>query len=258
MIDWGLVIKIGVTLAVVTLPAAGGIAYLVVKRWGEKYVDSKFDRAMEKLKYAHQFEIELLKGSVQGEVSRAARFFEQEFTALSESHKLLIRSVSSAQDLLNRLQQAPGVVGLTDAQIQAMLSKAEIGQEDIDKVLAETKPFDRQKIVSNLWIHRKFNTAWSDWVAFRNYRLDHSIFLDEEILEPIGKIDALIHDALDEWKMEEEMPDPRPNRYPLRDKMFQEVPPLRETMEKMLRARVTLALRPTPQRELSEPAALRN
>ena len=120
MIDWGLVIKIGVTLAVVILPAAGGIAYLVVKRWGEKYVDSKFDRAMEKLKYAHQFEIELLKGSVQGEVSRAARFFEQEFTALSESHKLLIRSVSSAQDLLNRLQQAPGLVGLTDAQIQAI------------------------------------------------------------------------------------------------------------------------------------------
>ena len=147
-------------------------------------------------------------------------------------------------------------MGLTDVQIQAKLTKAEIEQDDIDKVLAETKPFDRQKIVSDLWIHRKFNRAWSDWVAFRNYRLDHSIFIDEEVLEPVGKIVALIHDALDEWKMEQEMPDPRPDRYALRDKMFKEVPPLRETMEKMLRARVTLALRPTPQRELSEPTSL--
>ena len=41
--------------------------------------------------------------------------------------------------------------------------------------------------------------------------------------------------------------------YPMRDKMMAEVQPLREDMEKMLRSRVTLAIRPTPLRPLIDP-----
>lgn len=255
MADIGFIIKVGVPLFITGVGAASGIAYAAFKRWGEKYVDSKFDKAMEKLKYQHQFEIELLKGSVQGEVSRATRFFEQEFTALTQLHKLLVRCASSAQDALHKFQEAPSVVGVPDHQVRAMLEKSEVGEDDIQTVLDEIKPFGRQKVVADIWISRKVKRAWQDWADFRNYRLDHCIFFDEEILEKVFSIDKLIEAALDEWRLEREHPDPRPNRYPLRDKMIAEVPALRDEMEKLLRARVTLAVRPTPSRPIHDPLA---
>lgn len=88
------------------------------------------------------------------------------------------------------------------------------------------------------------------WVAFRNYRLDHSIFVDESVLEPVKRIDELVENALHEWRIEKEHPDPRPDRFSNQDELFKVVPPLRETLDAMVRERINLVLRPTPQRDI--------
>jgi hypothetical protein len=131
-------------LLITILGAGGGgalVAYLLCKSLGEKWIDSKFSKALEKQKYHQSLELQKLKIQIDALLSGRLKMQEHEFQILPELWNALYEMQMSLGHLVSDFRIEPTLRGLTHEELENFLEQSSLNayhkqqmRESSDKV----------------------------------------------------------------------------------------------------------------------------
>lgn len=190
-VDWlRNVAAVGTFLALVALG--------LVKWFAPKWIDHRFGVRLEEFKAAQQTKLEEFKSDQQKELerlrhrlsSRISKIHEKEFEVLPKAWFMLNElhgSVVLALDLT--LKFYPDFRQLPDAQFEEFLTSTRL--TDYQKQGLRNSP-DRNKYFSQAMAGTYLDDANEKQRVFRNYLIEHRIFMTEELRNQFGTaIDSL-------------------------------------------------------------------
>lgn len=173
--------------------AAGGgivaISFSVFKVLGTKWLDNKFSERLQHLKWEQDQAIRHVQSTIDREIHRAKKLYDNEFNALSECWRLLRRAFDlSAGTIASWTYQ---VDRYTDEELDRLLSKQEM-EEWEQKHLKSLTGKDRLNYYERWSESRRYREIHAAWREFRLHLDTNSIFFPEGLAEKISVIDKMI------------------------------------------------------------------
>jgi hypothetical protein len=218
--------------AVVGAGAVVAFAFQMFKRYGEKWLDARFDERLQNLRHAQEKEIQTLGFKVSTLLDRATKLHQREFEVLPEAWARLSDAYWKATALV--------------AFLKAQANLNDMGERQREAVIENSRLQDWQKdeVRSAADVSRKYNefNAWYMLADAKKACTDSSrylgvqgIFVEPELRKKLDRLNQLIWNALTEdesnkqWEMRE-----RTQASMLRD----EGGPLREELEAAIHHRI--------------------
>lgn len=172
--------------------ASGGLAaasYLFFRFFGSRWLEAKFGERLQNLKAEQDRTLRYVQSTIDREIHRAKKLYDSEFTALSESWRLLRDAFDLSVSGI--MSQTPQVDRYTDEELDRHLTK--LGMEDWEKrdMIAKTGKtrFDAYYVWTEHQRYLRMRKAWSD---FRTQLDTNSIFFPEGLTEKLKVIELKI------------------------------------------------------------------
>lgn len=182
--------------------ASAGAAYWLFQLLAERWLQAKFDARLEDLKHAQNKEIERLRFQINALLDRASRMHGHEYKALPEIWSSLVMAWREVAFYLSPLQPGPDLFNITPAQLEEFLASTPLSEtqkthvrDSDDRMAAYREVIYYHKKSRILEVVRTFSLSLST----------HAIFLPQELMKPLRRLDDLIWEALNEHADNEEL-----------------------------------------------------
>lgn len=175
---------LGITTISVALAAFG-----LFKWFGGKWLENKFAERLQSLKSEQDQAIRLVQSTIDREVHRAKKLYDNEFTALSESWRLLRAAYDLSASTIGSV--TPDVSRMNDEELERHLAKR--GMEEWER--AEIKAFKGEARQDEYWKWSEWQKAVEcnkRWRECRQQIDSTSIFFPEGFTEKFRSINELI------------------------------------------------------------------
>ncbi len=219
---------------------AGGIvavAFGVFRFLGTKWLDAKFNERLQTLKAAEDRSVRHIQSTIDREIHRAKKLYDNEFTALSECWKLLRVAYDLSAATIASLGTA--VERFTDEELDRHLSARGMAEWKQREVKAKTgKDRADEYHVWSEW--ERYKTVDEAWRKFRSYLDANSIFFADGFSERFRAIEALIIGSNVEFEDRiREYGRPRTrDAFEFTKKLRTEGEPLMKELEQLVRKRI--------------------
>lgn len=210
-------IKAFLTVVGLIFGAGGGVAvvaYGLLRFFGEKWMNAKFDERLAAFKHAQEKELEELRFKINALMDRTVKLHQKEFDIIPEAWGKLNVAYGVVAAVTSALQQHPDLDRVSPAQLEDFLDSSFLANWQKDEIRSTEKRTDYYRKASN-W-HR-ISEARTTCRDFHIYFKKNGIFIPEAIKSQFSHLDKLIYDALVEHEINEQE-DLRPR---LRDSLKQ-------------------------------------
>lgn len=189
---------------------SAGVAYLLFKNLGEKWIDSKFAKSLEDHKHNQSVEIQRLRIEIDSMLNGVIKIQEKEFEVLPLAWEKMNDALGQLSALVAPFQQYPDVQRMTVQELDELLLKTEFEDSEKDRIRHSLDKADAyQKAI--FW--RRLNKVRSLCADFHNFILRNSIFLPSHLKSLFTEISELLWSAMldkqigyeaSDWKMQNE------------------------------------------------------
>ena len=177
--------------------AVGGggalVAFLLFRKLGESWLDSKFSERLEAFRHAKAAELERLRAEVDGSLRAKVRHQEREFLVLSDCWDLMNVAFGSTQGFVSPMQSYQDVGKMSADMRREYVSKLDVLSSQKAEILTSADPTKEFVRISSLLKNNSANNAVID---FNNYVYRNEIFLDEEITEDFKSVVKSLRSAV--------------------------------------------------------------
>ena len=189
-------------LAYIVAPA--GIAYGLVRLWGQKWIESSFAAQLEDAKHANAKELHELKKKLDSQLSRVIKLQDREFDALTTAWEYLQDAMDHAQGMLHFFSQHADLSKLGDARLEELLAASPLSPVHRDEVRAA---IDRTEHYRALIFWYDLRAAKAAVLKYRAHVAKNSVFLRPDLCEPLVRISGITWGALIDREIGEESGD---------------------------------------------------
>lgn len=187
-----------------------GTAYAVFKYMGDKWLTAKFAERLEVFKHLQQQELERLRFRINGLLDRAVKLNQREFEVLPEIWSRMNDAYASVASFTHPFQSYPDLNRMRASELEDFLDKSELADWQKEELQAAT---DKTKLYMKMEFWLRINRVMPMYREFHGYYRKSRIFLEPELSKMIDDFSTMLWEALNERKLEEEHPNPRPNRF---------------------------------------------
>lgn len=224
--------------AIGAIAATGGgvvaISYAVFKKFGEKWLDTKFEERLAAYRHAQQKELEQLRFQINALLDRATKLHQREFEVMPEAWAKLNDAYWKVSAFVSPMQSYPSLDAMSNAQLEEFLKACDLNEWEKAEVLKAAEK--TEYYIEHIFWHR-LTEAKSIAREAHSFIAKNGIFLPPEIKSQFVEVDALVWDALDEHEQNE-----RYKTIPRESKKQQALrtaaPGLIESLEKVVQGRL--------------------
>lgn len=184
--------------------AGGGLTamvYAIFKRFGEKWLDAKFEERLAAYKHEQQKELEQVRFKINTLFDRATKLHQREFDVLPEAWSRLNDAYWKTLSFVSPLQQYPDLDRMSNEHFREYVTTCPLSLWEKEEILSEA---NRNEYFSKhiFWHH----LADAKGVAREShvYLLKNGVFLPQYVREKFSALDTLIWEALDEREFNEQ------------------------------------------------------
>jgi hypothetical protein len=206
--------------------AGGGIAviaYGLLRFFGEKWMNARFDQRLAAFKHAQEKELEELRYKISALMDRTVKLHQREFDVIPEAWGKLTDAYGIVTAIISSLQQYPDLDRASGPELEEFLENASLANWQKDDIRSTDK---RTKYYIKVVTLQKISQAKEACRDFHIYFKRHGIFVPEPIKVQFLELDQLIYGALIEHEINE------------RDELR---PRLRESQKKLPQVEVMMA-----------------
>lgn len=215
--------------------ALAGVAFWFFRKFGEKWLDTKFSQRLQDYKHTQQRELEKLRFSINALMDRTTKLHQFEFDVLPEVWARLIDSFNQAVDFVSPLQQYPDVDRMHPPHLAEFLSNCELAEWQKEELAVGP---DKTTRYSKMIFWHRLHRVHASYAAFHNYHSKNGIFIQAELNKRLDTLSILIGAAIFEKKIDEENPVPRPDRFANGDRLRKEGPEMLKAIETTVKTRL--------------------
>ncbi|GAB3498912.1 hypothetical protein GCM10027399_24600 [Curvibacter fontanus] len=190
--------------AIGAVAAIGGgvvaIAYAIFRKFGEKWLDTKFEERLAAYRHSQQKELEQLRFQINALLDRATKLHQREFEVMPEAWAKLNDAYWKVSAFVSPMQSYPGLDAMSDAQLEEFVSACDLNEWEKTELLEAEKKTDYY--IEHIFWHR-LHEAKSLAREAHVFIAKNGIFLPPEIKSQFVAVDALVWDALDEHEQNE-------------------------------------------------------
>ncbi|MCA1426268.1 MULTISPECIES: hypothetical protein [unclassified Bradyrhizobium] len=185
------------------LGAGGGVAvvaYGLLRFFGEKWMNAKFEERLAAFKHAQEKELEELRYRINALMDRTVKLHQKEFDVIPEAWGKLITSHGVVTAITSAFQQYPDLDRTSDSQLDEFLQDSFMAKWQKEEIrLTEKKTDYYRKALT--W--HKVAEAREACREFHVYFRRNGIFVPEPIKSQFVQLDKLTYDALIEYELNE-------------------------------------------------------
>jgi hypothetical protein len=217
---------------VVGAGAVVALAFHMFKRYGEKWLDARFDERLQNLRHAQAQEIEGLRFKVSTLLDRATKLHQREFEVLPEAWAKLSDAYWKANALVAFLKAQANLNDMGERQREAVIENSQLQDWQKDEVRSAADASRKYNEFNAWYMLADAKKACTDSSRYLGVQ---GIFVEPELRKKMDRLNQLIWNALIEdesnkqWEMRE-----RIQAGVLRD----EGGPLREELEAAIHHRI--------------------
>lgn len=196
------------TFALTVLTACGGsaaIAVGVVKVFGNRWLEHRFNARLEALKHDHQTEVENLRFRIAGLLDRSTKLNQREFEVLPDVWSKIDDAHHKLRSLIAIFKESPDVGRMADGQFEAFVTGCQLQDWQKDELRAETNRFKRTEYYSEAirWIelHQALVAAQTMNEAVSK----GSIYIHPETYEKVLACANRIVDVVQTWRINQQI-----------------------------------------------------
>jgi hypothetical protein len=224
---WWLLVYVGPVSGVVAL------ATFVGRKWAEKWLQNKFDSALEKLQQANRKELENVRLETNKLLDRATKLSQREFEVLPEAWQRLNTSLTAVNRLVNSVKMRPNLDVLPADEIHERLNSTPLSRSERQRVVnAENKSDEFEKLIGQY----EHAAAASEFESFQSYLNTYGIFIRQPLLSSFQRQAEFQVAALIENKLRAQTANQSFNRA---QALTDEGIPQRDSLEKEIHAYLT-------------------
>jgi hypothetical protein len=220
------------------LVAAGGglvaIAYAIFRKFGEKWLDARFEERLAAYKHEQQKELERVRFQISALLDRATKLHQREFEVVPEAWAKLNVANWNVSAFVSPMQSHPDLNRMSAAQLKEFVAACELQEWQKQELLAE--PDKTRYYIDQIFWH-KLHEAKAASREASIFIATHGIFLPVDIKSRFDALTKLIWEALDEHEFNK-----RYGTAPLERKKQQalqtEAPPLLKELEALVQGRL--------------------
>ena len=186
------------------IAASAAIAYVLFRRYGEKWIESKFEAELASSKHEHQKELERLRFQINALLDRTIKLHQHEFEVLPEAWAKLTDAYWAAAAFLSPIQQYPDLTRMPLPLFNEFVDQCQLepsAKEELKaKTLHDRNDFYIQQIY---WVRLREVTKQCQEAS--TFILKNGIFLPIEIKNKFTALSDLIWYAVHENKVNKQM-----------------------------------------------------
>jgi hypothetical protein len=175
-----LVIKVLAALGAlgITGAVAAGASYWLFKTLAKAWLDSRFQKDLEKFRAANAREVERLKADLGRYADRATKFHVREYEVLPEAWGMMNKAFGAAEYAVSALQHLPDLDRMTQPHLEAWLEASDLKNFQKDEIRGTSSKTAKYTDFFN-W--KQIGMAEQAIVDFQNYVVLQGVFIDEEL-----------------------------------------------------------------------------
>lgn len=182
---------------ILAIIASGGgaaiVAYQLFKSFGASWLEGKFESRMEAFRHENAKELQAVRASVDGALSKTVRSQEKEFDVLSKLWSLGNIALGEVGSFVSPLQSYSDVSKMSDEMLVEHLEQYNLAKSENDEIRNASDKMGRF-IEAIFWHKRnKANRALSE---FRNQVFLNEVFVEAPIAEEFKWISKELNSAL--------------------------------------------------------------
>lgn len=183
----------------IALRALGGVALLagtmlaLLKVFGEKWIESKFERQRSSLKHQQELELQKLRVEIDSTLNANLKLQEREFETLSKAWQLLQIAYIQIAAYLSPLEQWPDIDRLDDRDLEELLGKRPFTPYEKTLIRESPKKLDAFRRVT---LSHNSKEVWRAYIEFRDYVLQFGIFFPNSIRNKFRTIEEKFREAI--------------------------------------------------------------
>jgi hypothetical protein len=218
--------------AVVGAGAVVTFAFQLFKRYGEKWLEARFDERLQNLRHAQAQEIEGLRFKVSTLLDRATKLHQREFEVLPEAWAKLSDAYWSATALVAPFRETYNLSSMSEPQLEALIAKSRFQDWQKDEIRAASDVSKKYNEIHELYNLADAKKACTDSSRYLGVQ---GIFVESELRKKMDRLNQLIWNSLieDESNKQFDMRE-RAQASALRD----EGVPLRDDLETAIHRRI--------------------
>jgi hypothetical protein len=218
--------------AVVGAGAVVTFAFQLFKRYGEKWLDARFDERLQNLRHAQAQEIEGLRFKVSTLLDRATKLHQREFEVLPEAWAKLSNAYWKASALVAPFKEIPDLNRMSEPQREAFIAKSRLQDWQKDEVRAAADLSKKYNELNAWYILGDAKSACTDSSRYLGVQ---GIFIEPELRKKMDRLNQLVWNSLIE--------DESNKQYDIRERvqaaaLRDEGGPLREELEASIHRRI--------------------
>jgi hypothetical protein len=184
--------------------AGGGIAiiaYGLLRFFGEKWMNAKFEERLAAFKHAQEKELEELRFKISALMDRTIKLHQKEFDVIPEAWAKLTVAYGVVTTITSALQQYPDLDRTSSAQLEEFLEGSFLAKWQREEIRATDKRTDYYRKAAN-WqrVSQARDSCWD----FHQYFKKNGIFVPEPMKAQFSHLDKLIYDAFVEHEINEQ------------------------------------------------------
>jgi hypothetical protein len=210
------------------------IAYLAFQKFGEKWIQNKFDKSLEAYKHQQNLEIQRLRVEIDSMLSRVLKIQEKEFEVLPEAWNKLDEVYFKIMGLVSPVQMTPDIDGMNEFHLEEFLSKIDLPESKKNEI--RSSPY-RSDVYSEAIFWKKLNEAKFAIGEFQKYVGKNSIFLPTSLKKAFEDFSKSLSSVLIEKEVGKEANDHK-MEFSSFEKLQKEVEPLYKSIETEIQSRL--------------------
>ncbi|MEH2528000.1 MULTISPECIES: hypothetical protein [unclassified Bradyrhizobium] len=192
------------TLVGLVFGAGGGIAvvaYGILRFFGEKWMNAKFEERLAAFKHAQEKELEELRYKINALMDRTIKLHQKEFDVVPEAWGKLTQAHGIVMTVTSSIQQYPDLDRMAAGQLEEFLEGGFLARwqkDELKEVDQRNEYYQRACTLHRIWEARE--ACWDFHIYFKK----NGIFVPEPIKAKFLHLDKLIYDALIEHQINEQ------------------------------------------------------
>lgn len=181
------------------LATAGGsslVAVLLCKKFGEKWLDSKFAQTLKKLEHEQEKIIRHVQSSIDREIHRAKQLYDREFPALSDTWGLLHRAFEQSEMTCASIVE--NIEGLDQEELERYLINIEIEPARRERILQAPSGI-RQSLFHHISEMKRFKEINDSRKLLQDHLAANSIYLEQTLVVRFHELLQMITDSNSEY-----------------------------------------------------------
>jgi hypothetical protein len=173
--------------------AVVAFAFQLFKRYGEKWLDARFDERLQNLRHAQAQEIEGLRFKVSTLLDRATKLHQREFEVLPEAWAKLSDAYWKASALVAPFKEVPDLNRMSEPQREEFIAKSRLKEWQKTEVRNAPDVSAKYNEMNAWYILGDAKTACTDSSRYLGVQ---GIFVEPELRKKMDRLNQLIWSSL--------------------------------------------------------------